>query len=409
MGRIEKTVFISYRRKDLPWALAVYQNLFMNGFDIFFDYNSIKSGDFEQIILQNIRGRAHFVVLLSPTSLERCNEPGDWLRREIETALLYKRNIVPLFFEGFSFTNPAITKFLTGQLANISRYNGFPVYAEYFDAAMTRLRSEFLNVALDAVLHPISSSVLQAVKVQKAEANKAEKVDKKELLTREHYEFKSIALGENSSWVVFYGRNGYSWSGIPAGLAKKIQEVYEQGHEFQSITLGPNSSWVFQYKMDSGGSGSWWEGIPPILAQELEKVYKQGYAVKSVALGPDASWVYFYGHNGFSWRGIPDGLAKKIDETIEKGHTLESVFLGPDSNWVLVYRLSNGNNGAWWAGITADLEKKFQGVYKEGYGLKSVALGPNLSWTFIYGYNAYWCNNVPNEFFEKLQSLAGDV
>jgi hypothetical protein len=31
MGRIEKTVFISYRRTNAPWALAVFQNLTQYG------------------------------------------------------------------------------------------------------------------------------------------------------------------------------------------------------------------------------------------------------------------------------------------------------------------------------------------------------------------------------------------
>ena len=30
-GRIEKTVFISYRRTNMPWALAIYQNLTAHG------------------------------------------------------------------------------------------------------------------------------------------------------------------------------------------------------------------------------------------------------------------------------------------------------------------------------------------------------------------------------------------
>ena len=90
MSRIEKTVFISYRRTNAPWALAVYQDLTYHGYDAFFDCLGIVSGDFESIILENIRARAHFLVLLTPSALERCTDPGDWLRREIET-----RNIVP--------------------------------------------------------------------------------------------------------------------------------------------------------------------------------------------------------------------------------------------------------------------------------------------------------------------------
>jgi hypothetical protein len=106
MGRIEKTVFISYRR-DTPWfARAVFQSLTQYGYDVFLDYTGLASGDFESVILENIRARAHFVVLLTPSALERCTEPADWLRREIETALESRRNIVSLTQEGSTLTHP---------------------------------------------------------------------------------------------------------------------------------------------------------------------------------------------------------------------------------------------------------------------------------------------------------------
>ena len=38
MPRIEKSVFISYRRTNIPWALNVYQDLTHHGYDVFFDY-----------------------------------------------------------------------------------------------------------------------------------------------------------------------------------------------------------------------------------------------------------------------------------------------------------------------------------------------------------------------------------
>ena len=70
MARVEKTVFLSYRRTNAPWALAIYQNLTANGFDVFFDYNGIASGDFESVILENIKARAHFLIVLTPSALE---------------------------------------------------------------------------------------------------------------------------------------------------------------------------------------------------------------------------------------------------------------------------------------------------------------------------------------------------
>jgi hypothetical protein len=77
MERIEKTVFISYRRTIVPWALAIFQVLTHHGYDVFFDYTGLVSGDFESVILENVRARAHFLVLLTPSALDRCGDPND--------------------------------------------------------------------------------------------------------------------------------------------------------------------------------------------------------------------------------------------------------------------------------------------------------------------------------------------
>src|SRR5271157_4046564 len=140
MERIEKTVFISYRRTNIPWALAIFQDLTYHGYDVFFDFNGIASGDFERVIIGNIKARAHFLVLLTPSALERCGDPGDWLRREIETALDTQRNIVPLMLEGFDFGAPGIASGLTGTMAPLKHYNALRVPVEYFEEAMQRLR-----------------------------------------------------------------------------------------------------------------------------------------------------------------------------------------------------------------------------------------------------------------------------
>ena len=188
MGRVDKTVFISYQHTNLPWALAIYQYLTKQGFDVFFDYISIKSGDFDQIITENIKGRTHFVVLLTPSALEHCNEPRDLLRREVELAIDEKRNIVPLFFEGFSFGSPSISEFLTGRLDLLKNYNDITVSAEHFDVAMARLCNDFLAVPFTGILHPISDTVENAVKRQQAAARKAKKIQQNELAAQERFE-----------------------------------------------------------------------------------------------------------------------------------------------------------------------------------------------------------------------------
>jgi TIR domain len=170
MGRVEKTVFISYRRADESWGLAVFENLTKHGYDVFIDYDGIASGNFEAAILENIKARAHFLVLLTPTALERCSDPKDWMRREIEAALDSQRNIVPLMLAGFDFGISAAASQLTGKLAALKKYNGLPIPQGYFSSAMERLRNKFLNVPVDAVLHPVSDSAQQVAKEQKDKA-----------------------------------------------------------------------------------------------------------------------------------------------------------------------------------------------------------------------------------------------
>ncbi len=203
MGRIEKTVFISYRRAN-PWfARAIFQDLTHNGYDVFLDYNGIASGDFESVIIENIRARAHFLVLLTPSALERCSDPADWFRREIETALDSRRNIIPLTLENFAFSAPAIDSQLQGSLAPLKRYNALNIPADYFDEAMTRLREKFLNIPLDTVLHPASPSAGKAAKDEQAAASTAPIVTENELTAQEWFE-RAFNATDQDEKVRFY-------------------------------------------------------------------------------------------------------------------------------------------------------------------------------------------------------------
>jgi tetratricopeptide (TPR) repeat protein len=149
---------------------------------VFFDYQSIDSGNFEKVIPENIRARAHFLVILTPSALEKCNQPGDWLRREIETAIDEKRNIVPLMLESFDFGSPSTKQVLTGKLAVLNQYNGLQVPSEYFLEAMDRLRNRYLNVAVCDISLPVLNIEAQEItEIQKTAASEAPPVENEEL------------------------------------------------------------------------------------------------------------------------------------------------------------------------------------------------------------------------------------
>jgi tetratricopeptide (TPR) repeat protein len=186
MAQIEKSVFISYRRTNIYHARATFQDLRANGYDAFMDYETINAGDFGQIILNQIKARAHFLVILTPSALERCAEPDDWLRREIETAIDYKRNIIPLMFDGFDWNS--VQKYMTGKLAVLPNYNALKIPVEYFDEAMTRLRTRFLNVPIETILHPTPKSDEKSVAQRVSDAVHQPAVTEAELSASEIFE-----------------------------------------------------------------------------------------------------------------------------------------------------------------------------------------------------------------------------
>jgi hypothetical protein len=151
MSRAENTVFISYRRSASSFiARAIFLNLREHGYDVFMDVESIDSGAFDTIILNQIAARAHFIVILSPGTAERFSEPDDWLRREIEHALDLRRNIIPVITSGFSFANEM--PFFKGKLSELTRFNGINLVPEYFDAGMEKLRQRFLSLPAGLIL-----------------------------------------------------------------------------------------------------------------------------------------------------------------------------------------------------------------------------------------------------------------
>jgi hypothetical protein len=246
MQNIQKTVFLSYRRTNFPWALSIFQNLTQHGYDVFFDFTGIASGDFERVILESIKARAHFLVLLTPSALGRCVEPGDWLRREIETALAIRRNIVPLMLEGFDFSTPVIASQLKGALEPLQHYNALQVPAAYFAEAMQRLREKYLNIPLDAVLHPPSLFAQQSAKDQQAAASNAPSVRQRGLSEQEWLEqgVKAEGIREDAQAMSWYRKAADAARGMATfGLKyERLRSLPQAFREHNVLVLGSSNT-----------------------------------------------------------------------------------------------------------------------------------------------------------------------
>jgi len=105
-------VFISYRRElDAGWAPWLYDRLAerFGSESVFMDLDSIVAGDdFAEVIKRSVASCQVFIALIgkgwsSATSADgarRLDDPGDFVRIEIESALHHGVRVVPLLIEG---------------------------------------------------------------------------------------------------------------------------------------------------------------------------------------------------------------------------------------------------------------------------------------------------------------------
>ncbi len=134
-------VFISYRRDggDMT-AMYFYQALRERGYKVFYDLEVLRAGKFNEALLDSIQSCKDFVLILSPHALDRCDDPNDWVRREIAEALRTKKNIVPVMLKGFAFPEK-----LPEEIDDVRYQNGLTCTTEYFEESINRLCDRYLN------------------------------------------------------------------------------------------------------------------------------------------------------------------------------------------------------------------------------------------------------------------------
>ena len=136
MKKAEKyDIFISYRRENgVETAKHLRDILTEKGYRVFFDTDSLTSGDFNQALFNVIEQCTDFIIILAPGALDRCVNEGDWVRQELAYALKKGKNIIPIMRQGFKFP-----KDLPDDIKDVRKQNGIEVNYKYFDAVVNEL------------------------------------------------------------------------------------------------------------------------------------------------------------------------------------------------------------------------------------------------------------------------------
>ena len=128
-------IFISYRRDAFESANLFATRLKALGYRVFFDIETMNAGKFNEQLLDVISKCKDFVLVLSPNALDRCNDEGDWVRRETICAMEHKKNIIPIMLSGFVWP----TEMPKG-LEELCNYQALaPAPNTYYDLQVKRL------------------------------------------------------------------------------------------------------------------------------------------------------------------------------------------------------------------------------------------------------------------------------
>lgn len=88
-------IFISYSRKNQPYARRIADDLLTRGFDVWIDDRIDFGDDWWSQIVRSIRDCAAFVVLMTPES-----DQSRWVQREVSIADELDKPIFPILLEG---------------------------------------------------------------------------------------------------------------------------------------------------------------------------------------------------------------------------------------------------------------------------------------------------------------------
>lgn len=118
----EYEIFISYRRLDEQGKISgrdqarlIAKQLEIEGYYPFFDYSEIKDNEFDKVIIPAVENCKIFILVLSKDALNRCKNEGDWVRKEIETAIKSRCKIINVSPDNaFNGWPSSLPKSLTG-------------------------------------------------------------------------------------------------------------------------------------------------------------------------------------------------------------------------------------------------------------------------------------------------------
>jgi|GEM_PF-3300201 len=322
-----KKLFISYRSTStVNGALAIYQALKLQGYDVFLMAEGLVPLEFEQERFHQIAARPYFLAMISPGTLVGTHDPYDCIVPEIEEAIRLKRFIIPVYVNDFIIEH--LDKYLSeetaAQLKALDSIN--LVYGE-LESAITNLQ-QLLNKSTTVTVELNDTKQDAFANLQKTRLDTHPPIQNKDLeieqllhqanneITVRNYEHALVildkVLGLKPNYAIAYSHRGFVYA---------MLDNYEQAITdlTQAIVLEPKDRDAFTNRAT--------------MYSEL-KQYKQAIQdyTQAITLKPDS--LMLLGRRGAAYYN-----AGKYDQALEDfNNLLESNLDTPTNNKARIHR-----------------------------------------------------------------------
>jgi hypothetical protein len=171
MPKSNGTIFINYRKDDSNWnALALYNELqkYFDKSRIFKDFNAIQPGDDFVLSIENALSRCDVLLVVmgrqwlnvkNSNSIRRLDDPNDYVRIEIATALERGIQVIPVLFDNTPIPS---TQQLPDNLKALSRRQAIEINPNGFEDDVRRLAIAIKKVLGEDETTPPSTNGIHA-------------------------------------------------------------------------------------------------------------------------------------------------------------------------------------------------------------------------------------------------------
>ena len=140
-------IFLSYRREDKYIARMIKESLVRKGYRVFLDLDELQGGVFDERILTAIDNAPIYMLVMTEHSFDRCHNPNDWVRQEIEYAVAKGKTIIPINIDNEFEHYPTDMPTHLLQALSVHQYSAMDT-GQLYQEAISKLIKQRIHPAL---------------------------------------------------------------------------------------------------------------------------------------------------------------------------------------------------------------------------------------------------------------------